>query len=62
MDQYKYRFIGTLHCMKWMIYTPESKVYGVNMGPIWGRLDPSGPHLGPMNFGTTVSISVLEDM
>ena len=20
------------------------------MGPIWGRQDPSGPHVGPMNF------------
>ena len=22
------------------------------MGPIWGRQDPGGPHVGPMNFGT----------
>ena len=21
-----------------------------NMGPIWGRQDPGGPHVGPMNF------------
>ena len=21
-----------------------------NMGPIWGRQDPDGPHVGPMNF------------
>ena len=20
------------------------------MGPIWGRQDPGGPHVGPMNF------------
>ena len=20
------------------------------MGPIWGRQDPDGPHVGPMNF------------
>ena len=29
---------------------PDSKVYGANMGPIWGRHDPGGPHVGPMNF------------
>ena len=29
---------------------PDSKVHGVNMGPIWGRQDPGGPHVGPMNF------------
>ena len=29
---------------------PDSKVHGVNMVPIWGRQDPGGPHVGPMNF------------
>ena len=29
---------------------PDSKVHGANMGPIWGRQDPGGPHFGPMNF------------
>ena len=29
---------------------PDSKVHGANMGPIWGRQDPSGPHIGPMDF------------
>ena len=28
----------------------DSKVHGANMGPIWGRQDPGGPHIGPMNF------------
>ena len=28
---------------------PDSKVHGANMGPIWGRQDPGGPHVGPMN-------------
>ena len=28
----------------------DSKVHGANMGPIWGRQDPGGPHVGPMNF------------
>ena len=31
------------------IYT-DSKVHGANMGPIWGRQDPDGPNVGPMNF------------
>ena len=31
-------------------HVPDSKVHGANMGPIWGRQDPGGPHVGPMNF------------
>ena len=27
----------------------DSKVDRANMGPIWGRQDPGGPHVGPMN-------------
>ena len=30
--------------------TPDSKVHGANIGPIWGRQDPGGPHVGPINF------------
>ena len=30
--------------------TPDSKVHGTNMGPIWGWQDPGGPHVGPMIF------------
>ena len=29
---------------------PDSKVHGANTGPIWGRQDPGGPHVGPVNF------------
>ena len=29
---------------------PDSKVYGANMGPTWGRHDPGGPHVGPMDL------------
>ena len=29
---------------------PDSNIHGANMGPIWGRQDPGGPHVGPMNF------------
>ena len=31
-------------------HSPDSKLHGANMGPIWGRQDPGGPHIGPMNF------------
>ena len=37
----------------------DSKVHGTNMGPIWGRQDPGGPHVGPMNFAIGVSMLVL---
>ena len=30
--------------------TPDSKVHGANMGPIWGRQDPGGPHVDTMDF------------
>ena len=29
---------------------PDSKIHGVNMGPTWGRQDPGGFHVGPMNL------------
>ena len=32
-------------------YTSQiARFMGANMGPIWGRQDPGGPHVGPMNF------------
>ena len=31
-------------------HPPDSKVHGANMGSIWGRQDPGGPHVGPMNL------------
>ena len=34
----------------WSGNDPDSKVHGANMGPIWGRQDPGGTHVGPMNF------------
>ena len=33
----------------WLIF-PDSKVHGANMGPIWGRHDPDGSHVGAMKF------------
>ena len=32
------------------VHIPDSKIHGANMGPIWSRRDPGGPHVGPMNF------------
>ena len=37
----------------WLWYrnvTPDSKVYGANMGPTWVLSAPGGPHVGPMNM------------
>ena len=34
-----------MHCKS---NIPDSKFQGANMGPIWGRQDPGGPHVGPM--------------
>ena len=36
---------------------PDNKVHGDNMGPIWGRQDPGGPHVGPMNFAIWVAMN-----
>ena len=38
---------------------PDSKVHGANMGPIWGRQDLGGPHVGPMNFAIWEAMSLL---
>ena len=42
----------TLHLLYKRLYSniPDSKVHGAKMGPIWGRQDPGGPHVGPMNL------------
>ena len=38
---------------------PDSKVDGANMGPIWGRQDPGGPHVGPINLAIWEAYLVL---
>ena len=42
---------------------PDSKVRGANMRPTWGRQDPGGPHVGPVNFGIwgLLSTKILGD-
>ena len=42
-------------------YFPDSKVHGANMGPIWGRQDPGGSHVGPMNLAIWVTYARIED-
>ena len=43
--------MSSIHAMKFQSSKcPYSKVHWTNMGPILGRQDPCGPHVGPMNF------------
>ena len=39
-----------LYIVEVVVVILDSKVHGTNMGPIWGRQDPGGPYVGPMNF------------
>ena len=42
-------------CQMESIYVfPDSKFHGANMGPMWGRQDPGGSHVGPMIFAIWV--------
>ena len=43
-------------------YIPDSKVHGANMRPIWGRQDPGGTHVGPMNFAIWDFAISLQDI
>ena len=54
--------VMTLQDDRWHLFTSDQseaqrshsysdgKVHGANMGSIWGRQDPGGPHVGPMNL------------
>ena len=33
---------------------PNNNAHGANMGLIWGRQDPDGPRVGPMNLAIWV--------
>ena len=39
---------------------PDSKVHGANKGPIWGRQDTGGPHVGPRNFAIWDTLIIPE--
>ena len=38
-----------------MIYSPDNKVHGANMGPNWVLPAPDWPHVGPINLAIRVS-------
>ena len=41
----------------WVIrHSPDTQAHGTNIGPIWGRQDPGGPHVVPMDFAIWVSM------
>ena len=44
---------------KWPKPFTDSKIHGVNMGPIWGRQVPGGPHVSPMNLAIRVAADAL---
>ena len=53
------RFPLTFICLIYWVRTwmyPAIKVYGANMGPVWARQDPGGPHVGPVNFAIWVAV------
>ena len=53
-DQYEYKWSGgvaTYIAHNYLFYKfLETTQIAKFMGPIWGRQDPGGPHVGPMNF------------
>ena len=40
---------------------PASKIPVAIMGPIWGRQDPGGPHVGPINFAIWGALPLSPD-
>ena len=42
--------VGPSHGHRVRMTPPDSKVCGANMGITWGRQDPGGPHVGPINL------------
>ena len=49
-------YLGHRPSAWYIIDNPDIKVHEANMGPIWGRQDPGGPHVGPMNLAIWVGI------
>ena len=53
MEKSVLKLVSAIMSLTWPYmhqWNPDSKVHGANMRPIWGRQDPGGPHVGPMNF------------
>ena len=42
--------------------SPDSKVHEAYMGPTWGRQDPGGPHVGPMNLESTLTTWLRQEL
>ena len=56
MYMHVYAYVYACVYMYMYVYRyPDNKVHGAHMGSIWGRQDPSGPHVGPMNFAIWVN-------
>ena len=50
IDLWRHNKTNTYHLNIYIyINTPDSNVHGANSGRIWGREDPGGPRVGPMN-------------
>ena len=41
-------------------HRPDSEARGAYMGPTWGRQDPGGSHVGPMNFAIRAIFRVTD--
>ena len=56
---------GAKHtCLHSQYHMSDSKLHVANMGPIWGRQDPCGPHVGRMNFaiwGVSIALRFRQD-
>ena len=51
--------LGDIIAFDYCGHIPDSKVHEANMGPIWRRQDPGGPHVGPMNLAIWVIFTLL---
>ena len=54
MASYLYDGLGDMiqwyAIISYITRSSDTKVHGANMGPIWSRQDPGGPHVGTKNF------------
>ena len=61
--QWMQEWVRPKYMYHWIVLTcgriPDNKVHGADMGPIWGRQDPGGPHVGPMNFAIWDGVMVF---
>ena len=59
VDAFQVRFHWQITHKKWVadLGSPDSKVRGANMGPIWVLSAPDGPLVGPMSFAIWGSFS-----